>query len=149
MFSEIISFVSDFMYGKMLIVLLLFAGLYFTVRGRFVQFRMMKQAVLSLMDKPADNEGKVSSFQALMVSTASRVGTGNIVGVSTAICLGGFGSVFWMWIIAIIGSASAFVESTLAQIYKKRGDSGSYGGPAYYIEAAFTAVRWHFCFPCF
>ena len=136
MFSEIISFVSDFMYGKMLIVLLLFAGLYFTVRGRFVQFRMMKQAVLSLMDKPADNEGKVSSFQALMVSTASRVGTGNIVGVSTAICLGGFGSVFWMWIIAIIGSASAFVESTLAQIYKKRGDSGSYGGPAYYIEAA-------------
>ena len=136
MFSEIISFVSDFMYGKMLIVLLLFAGLYFTVRGRFVQFRMMKQAVLSLMDQPADNEGKVSSFQALMVSTASRVGTGNIVGVSTAICLGGFGSVFWMWIIAIIGSASAFVESTLAQIYKKRGDSGSYGGPAYYIEAA-------------
>lgn len=78
MFSEIISFVSDFMYGKMLIVLLLFAGLYFTVRGRFVQFRMMKQAVLSLMDKPADNEGKVSSFQALMVSTASRVGTGSI-----------------------------------------------------------------------
>lgn len=71
-----------------------------------------------------------------MVSTASRVGTGNIVGVSTAICLGGFGSVFWMWIIAIIGGASAFVESTLAQIYKKRGEHGSYGGPAYYIEAA-------------
>lgn len=71
-----------------------------------------------------------------MVSTASRVGTGNIVGVSTAICLGGFGSVFWMWVIAIIGGASAFIESTLAQIYKKRGLSGSYGGPAYYIEAA-------------
>ncbi len=71
-----------------------------------------------------------------MVSTASRVGTGNIIGVSTAICLGGFGSVFWMWMIALIGGASAFTESTLAQIYKKRGKEGSYGGPAYYIEAA-------------
>ncbi|MEG0110588.1 MAG: alanine/glycine:cation symporter family protein, partial [Oscillospiraceae bacterium] len=77
------------------------------------------------------------SFQALMVSTASRVGTGNIVGVSTAICLGGFGSVFWMWVIAIIGGASAFIESTLAQVYKRRDENGdSYGGPAYYIESA-------------
>ena len=71
-----------------------------------------------------------------MVSTASRVGTGNIIGVSTALCLGGFGSVFWMWMIAIIGSASAFIESTLAQIYKRKGPDGSYGGPAYYIESA-------------
>lgn len=71
-----------------------------------------------------------------MVSTASRVGTGNIVGVATALCLGGFGSMFWMWVIAIIGSASAFIESTLAQIYKKRGPDGCYGGPAYYIETA-------------
>lgn len=74
-----------------------------------------------------------------MVSTASRVGTGNIIGVSTALCLGGFGSVFWMWIIAIIGGASAFVESTLAQIYKKKGPLGSYGGPAHYIESAFKS----------
>ena len=88
------------------------------------------------MEKPDDKEA-VSSFQALMVSTASRVGTGNIVGVSSAICIGGFGSVFWMWVIAIIGSASAFVESTLAQIYKKKDEDGNcYGGPAYYIEAA-------------
>ena len=71
-----------------------------------------------------------------MVSTASRVGTGNIVGVSTALCIGGFGSVFWMWVIAVIGSASAFIESTLAQIYKKKGPDGCYGGPAYYIETA-------------
>ena len=71
-----------------------------------------------------------------MVSTASRVGTGNIIGVATALCVGGFGSVFWMWVIALIGAASAFVESTLAQIYKKRGQNGCYGGPAYYIEAA-------------
>ena len=117
-------------------ILLLLGGIYFTLRTRFVQFRLIRRAFASIMEKPEDGDGKVSSFQALMVSTASRVGTGNIVGVSTAICLGGFGSVFWMWVIAIIGSASAFIESTLAQIYKKRGAASSYGGPAYYIEAA-------------
>lgn len=136
MISQIISLTSNFMYGKLLIIILLAGGLYFTVRSRFVQFRLIRRAFASLMEKPVDGEGSVSSFQALMVSTASRVGTGNIVGVSTALCLGGFGSMFWMWVIAIIGSASAFVESTLAQIYKKRGPDGSYGGPAYYIEAA-------------
>ena len=88
-----------------------------------------------ILEKPV-GEHAVSSFQALMVSTASRVGTGNIIGISTAICLGGYGAVFWMWVIAIVGGASAFIESTLAQIYKKRGEHGSYGGPAYYIEAA-------------
>lgn len=136
MVSKTISLISNFMYGKLLIILLLLGGIYFTFRTRFVQFRLIRRAVASIMEKPDDGEGSVSSFQALMVSTASRVGTGNIVGVSTAICLGGFGSVFWMWIIAIIGGASAFIESTLAQIYKKRGETGSYGGPAYYIEAA-------------
>lgn len=88
-----------------------------------------------ILEKPV-GEHAVSSFQALMVSTASRVGTGNIIGISTAICLGGYGAVFWMWVIALVGGASAFIESTLAQIYKKRGEHGSYGGPAYYIEAA-------------
>ena len=88
-----------------------------------------------ILEKPVGADA-VSSFQALMVSTASRVGTGNIIGISTAICLGGYGAVFWMWVIAIVGGASAFIESTLAQIYKKRGEHGSYGGPAYYIEAA-------------
>lgn len=136
MISEVISLISNFMYGKLLIIILLLGGFYFTFRTRFVQFRLIRQAFSSIMEKPEDGDKKVSSFQALMVSTASRVGTGNIVGVSTAICLGGFGSVFWMWIIAIIGSASAFIESTLAQIYKKRGPESSYGGPAYYIEAA-------------
>lgn len=136
MISQIISWISNFMYGKLLIIILLAGGIYFTVRSRFVQFRLIRRAFASLVEKPADGEGNVSSFQALMVSTASRVGTGNIVGVSTALCLGGFGSMFWMWLIAIIGSSSAFIESTLAQIYKKRGPNGSYGGPAYYIEAA-------------
>lgn len=136
MFAQIISSISDFMYGKLLIILLLCGGIFFTIRTKFVQFRMMRQAFKAIMEKPAEGDGKVSSFQALMVSTASRVGTGNIIGVSTAICFGGFGSVFWMWVIAVIGAASAFIESTLAQIYKKRGENGSYGGPAYYIEAA-------------
>lgn len=116
--------------------MLIGTGLYFTVRARFPQLRLFRSACKAVMEKPEDDQS-VSSFRALMVSTASRVGTGNIVGVSSAICIGGFGAVFWMWIIAIVGSASAFVESTLAQIYKKKGEDGRcYGGPAYYIEAA-------------
>lgn len=135
MLDNIISNINNALYSYILIILLVAVGLYFTVRSRFAQFRLFKEQLKAVTEKPTD-EGGVSSFQALMVSTASRVGTGNIIGVSTALCLGGFGSVFWMWLIAIIGSASAFVESTLAQIYKKRGPDGSYGGPAYYIEAA-------------
>ncbi len=135
MLEELISNVNDALYSYILIILLVAGGIYFTIRTGFAPFRLLREQLRAVMEKPADGKG-VSSFQALMVSTASRVGTGNIVGVSTALCLGGFGSVFWMWIIAIIGSASAFIESTLAQIYKKRGPEGSYGGPAYYIEAA-------------
>lgn len=132
--DTIIPWISDALYSYVLIIILVLGGLYFTIRTKFVQFRLLKEQIHCVTEKPADGKG-VSSFQALMVSTASRVGTGNIVGVSTALCLGGFGSVFWMWVIAIIGAASAFVESTLAQIYKKKGKDGCYGGPAYYIEA--------------
>lgn len=135
MLDQIVSAVSDALYSYILIILLVAGGIYFTVRTRFAQFRLFKEQFRAVTEKPK-GEKSVSSFQALMVSTASRVGTGNIVGVSTALCIGGFGSVFWMWIIAIIGSASAFVESTLAQIYKKRGTEGCYGGPAYYIQGA-------------
>ncbi len=135
MFENIVNTLNDALYTYILIILLVVGGLYFTFRTKFVQVRMLKEQFRAVMEKPEDENG-VSSFQALMVSTASRVGTGNIIGVSTALCLGGFGSVFWMWVIAIIGSASAFVESTLAQIYKKKGPDGSYGGPAYYIENA-------------
>lgn len=137
--NNVIGAISSFMYSKLLIIMLISAGLYFTIRARFPQARLFKDACHAVMEKPSDSNS-ISSFQALMVSTASRVGTGNIVGVSSAICLGGFGAVFWMWVIAIIGSASAFVESTLAQIYKKRGKDGEcYGGPAYYIEAALNS----------
>ena len=132
----ILSKIDDVMYYPVLIIILGVAGLYFTFRTRFVQIRLFREACRLVMEKPVDKQ-HVSSFQALMISTASRVGTGNIVGVSTAICLGGPGAVFWMWLMCIIGAASAFVESTLAQIYKRRGeDGGCYGGPAYYIEQA-------------
>lgn len=135
MIEEIISQISDVLYSYILVVLLIAGGIYFTLKTRFAPFRLFREQLRAVIEKPDEKNG-VSSFQALMVSTASRVGTGNIVGVSTALCLGGFGSVFWMWLIALIGSASAFVESTLAQIYKKRSSDGYYGGPAYYIEAA-------------
>lgn len=137
MFANIVGAISNIMYSYLLIILLLAVGLYFTIRTKFIQFRLFGESVRVITEQPSE-EGATSSFQALMVSTASRVGTGNIVGISTAICSGGYGAVFWMWVIAIIGGASAFIESTLAQIYKRRdpetGDS--YGGPAYYIEAA-------------
>lgn len=134
--NKIVTFLNDALYSYVLIILLLVCGLYFTFRSKFSQFSSMRDQIKVLQEKPKGGKG-VSSFHALIVSTASRVGTGNIIGVSTALCMGGFGSVFWMWIIAIIGGASAFVESTLAQIYKKKGKDGSYGGPAYYIESAF------------
>lgn len=135
MLDSIVASISDALYSYVLIIILVAGGLYFTFRTGFAQFRLFKEQIRAVTEKPADGKG-VSSFQALMVSTASRVGTGNIVGVSTALCLGGFGSVFWMWLIAIIGCASALVESTLAQIYKKKTPDGCSGGPAYYIEAA-------------
>lgn len=139
--SEVIESVSNFMYSYLLIILLLVVGLYFTFRTRFVQFRLLGEAIHLVTEKKEDGNS-VSAFEALMVSTASRVGTGNIVGVANAIAIGGYGAVFWMWIIAIVGGASAFIESTLAQIYKKRNPNGeSYGGPSYYIEAALHS-RW-------
>lgn len=135
MLETIVSNISNALYSYILIIILVAGSLYFSIRTKFVQFRLFGEQLRAVTEKPGE-KGGVSSFQALMVSTASRVGTGNIIGVSTAICMGGFGSVFWMWIIALLGSASAFAESTLAQIYKKRGPDESYGGPAYYIEAA-------------
>ena len=141
MFAQIINTLSDLLYSYILIVLLLGTGIYFTFKTRFVQFRMLRESIRVVME-PKNDENGLSSFQALMVSTASRVGTGNIAGISTAICLGGAGSVFWMWVTALLGSASAFIESTLAQIYKRKAQDGTcYGGPAYYIQAVLKK-RW-------
>lgn len=137
-FSGIIGPINTVLYDPILIILLIGVGLYFTFRTKFMQFRLLGESFRVVKEK--GEEGKTSSFQALMVSTASRVGTGNIIGVSQAIVLGGYGAVFWMWMLAIVGGASAFVESTLAQIYKKRDSEGnSYGGPSYYIETALNS----------
>ena len=125
----------SFLYYPVLIVVLTLAGLYFSFRSKFAQVRLLFEAVKIISEHPG-KKNSISSFGALMVSTASRVGTGNIIGVSTAICLGGPGAVFWMWVLAVLGGASALAESTLAQVFKHRHarTGGSYGGPAYYIE---------------
>lgn len=127
--------VSDALYSYILIAVLIGVGLYFFIRTKALPLRMFGES-LRVVAEPPEKEGEVSSFRALMVSTASRVGVGNIAGVATAVGLGGAGSVFWMWVIATLGGASAFIESTLAQIYKKKGPHHSYGGPAYYIQTA-------------
>ncbi|MBR2531325.1 MAG: alanine:cation symporter family protein [Lachnospiraceae bacterium] len=140
--NSVINAISGVLYQPWCVPLfLLVAGAYFTWRFRFIQVRLFREACSVIMEKP-DQEGNISSFGALMVSTASRVGTGNIIGVSMAICLGGPGAIFWMWMTAILGGASAFAESTLAQIYKKRAKDGScYGGPAFYMQDALKQ-RW-------
>lgn len=138
---NIITSVSGFLYSPWVPLLLILGGFYLSFRTKFVQFRLIKDAFKVVGEKPK-GKNSISSFGALMVSTASRVGTGNIIGVSTAICMGGVGAVFWMWFIALIGGASAFVESTLAQIYKRKNPDGScYGGPSYYMETALKQ-RW-------
>ncbi len=140
--NNFINVVSGVLYQPWCVPLILLAGgITLTIRSKFVQVRLFTECFKVITEKPT-TEGGISSFGALMVSTASRVGTGNIIGVATAICAGGAGAVFWMWITAIIGGASAFVESTLAQIYKKRNADGtSYGGPAFYMKDALKK-RW-------
>lgn len=142
LYTKIIANLSNYLYTYILIILLLGGGIYFTIRTKGVQLRYLGESFRVIMEKSDKNDKSISSFQALMVSTASRVGTGNIAGISTAICMGGPGAIFWMWMTAILGAATAFVEGTLAQIYKRRAEDGSsYGGPAYYIEGALKK-RW-------
>ena len=127
--------VNDALWTYLLIGALILCGLYFTIRTRFVQFTMIGDMFRQLIDASPASEGKkhISSFQAFAVSVATRVGTGNLAGVATAIAVGGPGAVFWMWVIALVGSATAFVEATLAQLYKRPHSESFIGGPAYYI----------------
>ncbi|MDO4755663.1 MAG: alanine/glycine:cation symporter family protein, partial [Parabacteroides sp.] len=129
--------INEILWSYILIILLLGCAVWFTIQSRFVQFRMIREMIRLLGDSSnkADQEEKhISSFQAFAVSLASRVGTGNLAGVATAIAVGGPGAVFWMWVIALLGSSSAFVESTLAQLYKQKGNDSYIGGPAYYMR---------------
>ena len=128
---EIINTVNGYVW-LLVIAMLVLCATWFTLRLRFVQFRMVKQMVKILFDKP--KHGNIGAFQAFAVALSSRVGTGNLAGVASAIFVGGPGAILWMWIMAVLGSATAFVESTLAQLYKRRGEDSFYGGPAYYME---------------
>ena len=159
--NSLITAINDAVWGYVLIFALIGCGVWFTIKTRFVQFRMVGEMIRLLTDsavdtvesqvketiegsKSSDSEPKrkhISSFQAFAVSVATRVGTGNLAGVASAIAIGGPGAVFWMWIIALIGSATAFVESTLAQLFKKKHKDSFIGGPAYYIQQGLKQ-RW-------
>ena len=148
--NEQITAVNDVIWSYVLIVALVGCGLWFTWRTKFVQFRMVGEMLRLLTESAVDSVGDqvkgkekrhISSFQAFAVSVATRVGTGNLAGVATAIVIGGPGAVFWMWLIALIGSATAFVESTLAQLYKQKHKDSFIGGPAYYIQKGLKC-RW-------
>ncbi|MFJ5763835.1 alanine/glycine:cation symporter family protein [Lysinibacillus sp. NPDC093210] len=133
--SNIVDDTNNILWTYLLIILLLAAGLYFSIGSKFVQIRLFPE-MFRLIAEKRDGESGVSPFQAFTISAASRVGTGNITGVALAIGVGGPGAVFWMWIIAILGMATAFIESTLAQVYKVKDGDTFRGGPAYYIEKA-------------
>ena len=144
MLAEINAFLNDLIWGNILIYMLPILGIFFTVSSRFVQFRYFFKMFNILRDTVHDKEGHISSFQALMLSVAGRVGGGNIAGVAVAITLGGPGAVFWMWMIGLIGMSTSFFECSLAQLYKEKDgeDAGVYrGGPAYYVTKA-LGQRW-------
>ncbi|MBM7704656.1 alanine/glycine:cation symporter family protein [Metabacillus iocasae] len=143
-FEPFIGWMNNLLWSYILIGMLITLGLYFTIRTNFVQFRLIKEMVRLLGEGATATENRkkgVTSFQAFAISTASRVGTGNLAGVALAISTGGPGAIFWMWLIALIGAASAFVESTLAQIYKVKDKDSFRGGPAYYMEKGLN-MRW-------
>lgn len=149
---NILNAINDFLWTYLLIAVLLGAGLYFTIRLCGVQITMLPEMLRLLLRSGGSHDAnrsenphrRISSFQAFAVSLASRVGTGNIAGVAIAIALGGPGAVFWMWVVAILGSANAFVESTLAQLFKVHGEHSFRGGPAYYIQKGLGS-RWYAC----
>lgn len=141
---DFLNSINNIIWTYILIAVLLVLGFFFTFKTKFVQFTYLGEMIRLLTDKATiSSKGKkgISSFQAFCISAASRVGTGNLAGVATAITLGGPGAVFWMWLIACIGGASSFIESTLAQIYKVKDREGYRGGPAYYMEKGLNR-RW-------
>ena len=145
---DIIDMLNEYLWTYVVIVMLIGCAIYFTIRTKGVQFRLLKDMFKVIANRPiyinkVEKENlstederlkKIGSFQAFAVSLSSRVGTGNLAGVASAIFVGGPGAVFWMWVMALFGAATAFVESTLAQLYKRRGEDSFYGGPAYYMQ---------------
>ncbi|CAM4249064.1 alanine/glycine:cation symporter family protein [Vibrio agarivorans] len=140
--TDIINLMNDLLWGSILVYLLVGVGIYFTVRLGFIQFRHFRHMFSVLRNSRKSDQAGISSFQALCTSLAARVGTGNMAGVAVALTVGGPGAIFWMWLIAMLGMATSFAESTLAQLYKTKDDDGNYrGGPAYYMEKG-LGMRW-------
>src|SRR5690606_24177661 len=133
---------SNFLWTYVLVYVLLGVGVYFGIRTRFVQVRLAGRMLRQVASSRSGSEGGISSFQAFCVGLASRVGTGNIAGVAIALTLGGPGAIFWMWVVALVGMATALIEATLAQIFKVAAPDGSYrGGPAFYIQRGLASRR--------
>ncbi len=140
--TDLINLMNDLLWGSILVYLLVGVGIYFTVRLGFIQFRHFGHMFSVLKNSRKADKAGISSFQALCTSLAARVGTGNMAGVAVALTAGGPGAIFWMWLIAMLGMATSFAESTLAQLYKTKDDDGNYrGGPAYYMEKG-LGMRW-------
>ncbi|MFC5076644.1 Amino-acid carrier protein AlsT [Vibrio thalassae] len=140
--TDVINLMNDLLWGSILVYLLVGVGIYFTVRLGFIQFRHFGHMFSVLKNSRKADSAGISSFQALCTSLAARVGTGNMAGVAVALTAGGPGAIFWMWLIAMLGMATSFAESTLAQLYKTKDDDGNYrGGPAYYMEKG-LGMRW-------
>ncbi|MGK9120297.1 MULTISPECIES: alanine/glycine:cation symporter family protein [Sphingobacteriaceae] len=139
--EEIANYINNIIWSDALIVLCLGAGIYFSFSTRLVQLRSIKEMLRLLFGSKSSDQG-VSSFQAFAIALSGRVGTGNIAGVATAIAMGGPGAIFWMWAIAFLGSASAYIEATLGQLYKREIDGQYRGGPAYYIEKG-LGIKWY------
>lgn len=140
--TDLINLMNDLLWGSILVYLLVGVGIYFTIRLGFIQFRHFGHMFSVLRNSRKADSAGISSFQALCTSLAARVGTGNMAGVAVALTAGGPGAIFWMWLIAMLGMATSFAESTLAQLYKTRDNDGNYrGGPAYYMEKG-LGMRW-------
>lgn len=142
-FESIVNIINDIMWNKnLLVAILVISGIIFTIRTRGVQFRLFGHMISLITEKTKKNREGISSFQAFCISTASRVGVGNLAGVVAAVSVGGPGSVFWMWIVALLSSATAFVESTIALIYREKDPQGGYRGGAPYFLAKGLNKKW-------
>ena len=146
--ENIVDFLNSILWGKnILVVLLISSGIFFTIKTNFVQIRFLKHMILLLGDKSNNDSENLSPFQAFCISTATRVGAGNLAGVVSAISIGGAGSIFWMWVVAFLGSATAFVETTLAMIFREKDKSGHfYGGPCFFLKNGLGKKSWGIAF---
>ena len=145
-FSQFVSHVDSMIWSMVLVLLCLGVGLYLSIRMKFPQIRLLKEMV-RLLGAKEESENGITPFQAFATTVGARVGMGNIAGVASAIYFGGPGSIFWMWIITLIGAASAYTESALGQAYKVKNPDGEFmGGPAYYIEKGLKCKPYYFCY---